>query len=97
MTGTWSPYFGAILTVAGFAVTMFVVYTKATAWLAIKFSIFQNTLSEHALQLVKHSERMDRYEARYVEIAEDLQRLIGRMEGMDDTPWPRNRRRQDQK
>lgn len=91
----WSPYIGAGLTVAGFAITAFVVYTKATAWLAIQFSQFQGTLTEHARQLLLHSTRMDRYEARYVEIAEDLQRLIGRMEVMDDTSWPRNRRRTD--
>ena len=91
----WSPYLGAAMTVAGFAVTAFVVYTKATAWLAIQFSQFQNTLSEHAKQLILHASRMDRYESRYVEIAQDLQRLIGRMEVLDESPWPRNRRRND--
>ena len=91
----WSPYLGALLTVSGFAITAFVVYTKATAWLAIQFAQFQSTLTEHAKQLILHASRMDRYEARYIEIAEDLQRLIGRMETLDDSPWPRNRRRTD--
>lgn len=92
---SWSSYGSAILTVAGFAVTVFIVYTKATAWLAIQFAQFQGTLTEHAKQLILHASRMDRYESRYIEIAEDLQRLIGRMETMDDSPWPRNRRRSD--
>lgn len=90
----WTVNLGSLLIIAGFAVTGFVTYTKATAWLSIRFSKFEDTLSTHALQLGRHAERMDRYESRYVEIAQDLQRLIGRIEAQDDTPWPTNRRRE---
>ena len=88
----WTVNLGSILIIAGFAVTGFVTYTKATAWLSIRFSKFEDTLGLHATQLVRHAERMDRYESRYVEIAQDLQRLIGRMESMDDWPPPDRRR-----
>ncbi len=72
---------GAMLTAATFVLTVIVVYTKATTWLESRFTRFETTLFDHATQLSKHAERMDRYESRYVTIASDLQWLIGRMDG----------------
>lgn len=72
---------GTVLSAVTFVLAFFVAYTKATAWLGEHLSRFDTTLKEHAAQLGKHAERMDRYEGRYVAIASDLQWLIGRMDG----------------
>lgn len=87
--------FGNIVTIIAFIASCIVVYTKATAWLSIRFTRFEETLDRHSAQLDRHAERMSLYEERYIMIAENLQRIIGRLEGMDDSPWPRNRRRND--
>lgn len=64
--------------------------------IAIRFGYrlghFETTLNSHASRMTNHAERMDRYEARYMEIASQLQRIIGRIEEQDKSPFPRNRR-----
>jgi hypothetical protein len=57
-----------------------------------RFGHFDTTLRAHTDNLARHAARMDRYEERYVQIANNLQRIIGRMEEQDRSPWPRNRR-----
>lgn len=72
---------GAIVSAATFAFALFVAYTKATQWLERQFATFEMRLAEHGAQLKSQTERMGRYEERYVAIANDLQWLIGRMDG----------------
>ncbi len=72
---------GAVLTAVSFVIGLIIAYTKATTWLENRFTRFETTLSGHASQLERQTERMDRYEERYVRIANDLQWLVGRMEG----------------
>lgn len=72
---------GALISAATFLLGIIVAYTKGTNWLENRFTKFESTLDSHADQLTGHSSRMDRYEARYVEIANDLQWLVGRMDG----------------
>ncbi len=60
---------------------LIVAYNKATSWLGVKLAEFTMTLETHGIQLQHHANRMDRYEQRYVEIAQDLQWLVGRTEG----------------
>jgi len=88
----WTLSFGSLLTIVSFAIACIVTYTKATRWLATQFTRFELTLAMHAEQLGHHAERMDRYEGRYIEIAGQLQRIIGRIEEQDRSPFPRNRR-----
>lgn len=68
---------GNLVSAAAFLVGILVAYTKAARWL----TRFETTVNGHTDELTKHSGRMDRYESRYVEIASDLQWLIGRMNG----------------
>lgn len=70
-----------------FILTIFVAYTKATQWLSSKFedikitlAKFEITLTIHSKELLAHSARMDRYEDRYILIANRLQRILGRMD-----------------
>ncbi len=57
-----------------------------------RFGNFETQLAAHGVNLVKHSERMDRYEEHYMTIAGQMQRIIGRIEEQDKSPFPRNRR-----
>lgn len=65
---------------ATFIITIFVTYTKATNWLGEKFQDITVTLAMHTQELRSHSERMDRYEERYIQIANRMQRILGRMD-----------------
>ncbi len=69
---------GTVLSAAICVVSLIVAYNKATAWLNVKLAEFTMTLETHGTQLAHHAARMDRYEARYVDIASDLQYLAGR-------------------
>ena len=91
----WTVSFGTILTILSLAIAMIATYTKGTKWLAMQFTRFEITLEHHATQLGQHAARMDRFEEHYVEIAGHLQRIIGRIETQDQTPWPKNRRREN--
>jgi Na+-transporting NADH:ubiquinone oxidoreductase subunit NqrB len=77
----WTITLGTLLVAGTFAFSMFVAYTKATRWLEGQLVRFQVILDRHTEDLEKHAKRMDRYEERYVTIANQLQWLIGRMEG----------------
>ncbi len=46
------------------------------------------------LGLQRYMHRLDRHEERDRIIANDLQRIIGRIDDRDRSPWPRNRRTQ---
>ena len=90
--------FGTVLTIASMIIGLVAAYSKGTKWLGIELTKFEMTLNQHATQLQQQTERMDRYEERYVTIAAHLQRIIGRIEEQDrisDTPWPRNRRKEN--
>jgi len=78
-------------------VTLGTILTIATLiGIAITFGrrmgTFETQLQTHSTNIQGHAARMDRYEARYVEIAGQLQRIIGRIEEQDRSPYPRNRR-----
>ena len=85
----WDPTvsLGTLVGVITIVVTIAVAYTRAVGWFHERFALMEATAHSveammlvHAKQLENHSQRMDRYEARYVDIARDLQRLVGRME-----------------
>ncbi len=57
-----------------------------------RFGSLEAQLASHGTNLVKHAERMDRYEEHYMTIAGQMQRIIGRIEEQDKSPFPRNRR-----
>ncbi len=69
---------GTLLSALTCVGALIVAYNKATSWLDVKLAEFTVTLNNHATQLSTHAQRMDRYEARYVDMASDLQYLAGR-------------------
>ncbi len=69
---------GTLLNAVTYVAALIIAYNKATRWLDVKLAEFTITLGNHATQLSTHAQRMDRYEARYVDMASDLQYLAGR-------------------
>lgn len=56
--------------------------------IAVRFGfrvgMMENRLNEHAKTMIRHTERLDKYEERLVDITGHVQRLIGRLEATQD-------------
>lgn len=72
----WTLTLGDLISGSVVAATVIGAYWA----LRSRMELLESKLLDHATTLLRHSDRMDRHEARFLDVVSNLQRLIGRVE-----------------
>ena len=85
----WAVIITVVLSCVTLALTMVVLYHKAILWLGDRLTTFETMLQVHAQQIAGHVRELEDHRAwrtksdqRHLDLAADLQRLIGRSEAL---------------